>query len=627
MKKIELQELVFENFKGIRNLSIKFEKTTCIYGQNKAGKTTVFDGWLYLMFGKDSSNRADFDIKTIVNGEALHKLNHSVTGTLLDDGNPLELKKTHYEKWTKKKGQANRAFEGHKTDHFIDGVPVPKTKYDLKISELIDEKLFRLLTDATFFNTQLPWTDRRNILTEMSGELKENEIEGYSLIKAFLGERTAEDHKKVIAAERKKINDELESIPIRIDELTKQFIEIPTAKEEIQSKINELTSRKENLQERINEMKNDAGEADRKRKFTAVQDEITQKKSDFSRVKSGRLDEVTRKLSPLRLKRDEIDSAVKKLKNEAVQNTATLERLETEIGKTRTKWSEIANSNEKALDTCPTCKQSLPATLVEETNKSINMKKAEQEKELNKKGQDLVKEREDFKERSTAIDASINARVIEFEDANSAIDELQAAFDKISQETVDISDLEKQQRELQTITSPIDTSDLEVEKQSIVTDIKAFEGALLNIEKNKGYQKRIDELSASEKKLSQKFADLEKQLNQIEEFIVAKTVMVEDKVNKMFEIANFRMFEKQINEGTRPVCMTLIDGVPYSSANNGGRVQVGIDIIKTLQKHYGIYAPIWVDNRESVSEIPEADCQVINLYVSPSDESLRVEYN
>jgi hypothetical protein len=54
-------------------------------------------------------------------------------------------------------------------------------------------------------------------------------------------------------------------------------------------------------------------------------------------------------------------------------------------------------------------------------------------------------------------------------------------------------------------------------------------------------------------------------------------------------------------------------------------VQVGLDIIRTLQEHYQFRPPVWIDNRESIVELPKLDCQVISLIVSEKDKTLRVE--
>ena len=50
-----------------------------------------------------------------------------------------------------------------------------------------------------------------------------------------------------------------------------------------------------------------------------------------------------------------------------------------------------------------------------------------------------------------------------------------------------------------------------------------------------------------------------------------------------------------------------------------------IIIIRTLQSHYGFTCPVWIDNRESVVQIPEMDCQIISLIVSEKDKKLRIK--
>jgi DNA repair protein SbcC/Rad50 len=103
--------------------------------------------------------------------------------------------------------------------------------------------------------------------------------------------------------------------------------------------------------------------------------------------------------------------------------------------------------------------------------------------------------------------------------------------------------------------------------------------------------------------------------------------MIEDKVNSMFSLVKIKLFNGLVNGGSEEVCTTLINGVPYEDANAAARVQGGLDIIRTLSKHYDVFAPVIIDNRESVTEIPEMDCQVISLYVDPDCKELKVINN
>ena len=120
--------------------------------------------------------------------------------------------------------------------------------------------------------------------------------------------------------------------------------------------------------------------------------------------------------------------------------------------------------------------------------------------------------------------------------------------------------------------------------------------------------------------------NLEQQLYLTEQFIRTKVQLLEDRINNKFELARFKLFDVQINGAVVECCETTYRGVPYSSLNRGARINVGLDIIRTLSKHYGFNAPIWIDNAEAVTHLIEIDSQVIRLLVSEQDEKLRVEF-
>ncbi len=63
MKTIRLKQLKINNFKGIKALKLDFgtDGNNTIYGANGSGKTTVFDSFTWLLFGKDSQGKSDFE--------------------------------------------------------------------------------------------------------------------------------------------------------------------------------------------------------------------------------------------------------------------------------------------------------------------------------------------------------------------------------------------------------------------------------------------------------------------------------------------------------------------------------------------------------------------------------------
>src|SRR6056297_2593920 len=224
MKKIKLLKLMLKNFKGIKDLNIELEgKNMSILGDNGTGKTSIYDAFMWILFGKDSSYSTNFGIKTYdKDGNTIHGLEHEVEALISVEGKETSLRRLYKEKWTKKRGEAERTLTGHTTDYYIDEVPKKASEYTEFIEKLLDEEVFKLITSVTYFNQQMHWTDRRDLLMDIVGYLTDEEIiDEFDELKPLLevlDKRTLEDHKKYIKAQKKKYNKQIEYIPTRIDE-------------------------------------------------------------------------------------------------------------------------------------------------------------------------------------------------------------------------------------------------------------------------------------------------------------------------------------------------------------------------------------------------------------------------
>ena len=94
---MRLLRLILRNFKGIREFTLDAQgNDISVYGDNATGKTTIFDGFTWLLFDKDSANKKDFSIKTLdKSGAEQHGLEHEVEGVLDVNGNTLTLRKVY----------------------------------------------------------------------------------------------------------------------------------------------------------------------------------------------------------------------------------------------------------------------------------------------------------------------------------------------------------------------------------------------------------------------------------------------------------------------------------------------------------------------------------------------------
>lgn len=137
--------------------------------------------------------------------------------------------------------------------------------------------------------------------------------------------------------------------------------------------------------------------------------------------------------------------------------------------------------------------------------------------------------------------------------------------------------------------------------------------------------KRIEELEAELKANNETLAELEGIEFNILEFGKAKVALVEDKINSLFSIVKFKMYERQINGGEVETCECMMHGTPYSVLSNSEKINAGLDIINAICRANEVNAPIFIDNRESATEIIDVDSQVINLIVDASCKKLKVQ--
>lgn len=105
--------------------------------------------------------------------------------------------------------------------------------------------------------------------------------------------------------------------------------------------------------------------------------------------------------------------------------------------------------------------------------------------------------------------------------------------------------------------------------------------------------------------------------------------MLDEKINSVFKNVRFQLFVDQINGGIKEDCEVLVPSeggrlVPFSLANNAGRINAGLEIVDTLAKHFKFSMPIFIDNAESVTRLYDTTSQIIRLVVSEQDKSLRL---
>ena len=641
---IKISNLKLKNFKGIKNLEINFEgKNANIYGKNATGKTTVFDAFKWLFFDKDSSDRKDFNIKTLdENNKPIHFLEHEVEAILLIDGVDMTFKKMLKEKWVTKRGETQQEFSGHETSYWIDEVPVKKKDYEEKINSLVPESLFKLITDPLYFNKQLKWQERREILTNISGnQITDDEIlnanEEFKTLQQNLNGRSIEDYNKVVASKIKDLNKEKEKIPIRIDELTNTLItehdinyeELEKEKANCKVEIQKIDAEMTDIQTRAKENMKKADQ------LAAAKNELNTLKLKLETEHSKQQSEATIKLES---EKAILESRKRNLAAELEERKQKVENAEASKQELYKKWDELLNTKlefDPNSFICPTCKREYPAEKKEELKgafiNNFNEHKESEKQRINKEGQALNSVIEENRNKIEEIQETIQKTEKELLDINTKLEENAKEQSNIG--PFDVTKLPqyqekiKQVEELQTAISKIvqsDTTEISNKKAKLVDQINEIDKKLNERDTQEKTKARIEELEAEEESISQKVQELEAQQYQIEEFTKTKVELLENTINSNFEIVRFRLFDTQINGGLVECCDTLVNGVPYADVNNAHKILAGLDIIKTLSRFYNTSAPIFIDNRESINSLHTISAQIISLIVT-TDSQLRIE--
>jgi len=364
---MKLMKLSLRNFKGIETFVFEPNgRSTTIYGDNATGKTTLVDGWLWLLFGKDSQNKTDFEIKTLgPDGKPQHGLEHEVEGVLEVNGKELTLKKVYSENWTKKRGSASREFTGHSTDYYLDGVPVKKNEYEAKIDSILDEDAFKLLTNPRYFNEVLHWQDRRKVLLEVCGDVSDNDViasdETLTALPKILNGRSLEDHRKVLTAKRTEINKELSLVPVRIDEAQRGLPEEVANERDTKASLDELNDiRKQKSQELAN-IEAGGGIAEKTKTLCEIEAEQLKIQKEHW-VKSANETQTAKvELRKLEDEANSIDSTITNLQRLIAGNRTTITLNETKLVSLREKWNEVNTQVFNTKDYCVACGQKLPS--------------------------------------------------------------------------------------------------------------------------------------------------------------------------------------------------------------------------------------------------------------------------
>lgn len=637
MNDFHIKSLAIQDFKGISNLTVHFsDGVTNIYGNNATGKSTIYDALMWLLFGKDSAGRAQFEIKPVHNPGAMP----TVTGEFDVNGAPMRLRKILKEVWTAPRGSSRKVFAGNTVEYSINEVPVKEREYTERLCAVVDEKTFLLLTRVFQFSRDMKWQDRRKILFEMAALPDDEDIMSgdprFAPLAEALEGRTVEEYRKVIEKERRGMRTDLDAIPYRLDELAKQNARIVIPDESnLQARGAEIDERLAELAAELAQLENGSSAVRAQARVRELDAQIAQldaenkafRASQNAHTEPDRTPELESRLRAAEFERNSYRAQVDRM---AREETAFLDDIE----KCRSEWAKIDAEGFTGETVCPVCGQALPADQIDAARESFEADRVRRLDDVVEKSERIKQNLKDHQAQAALLRdelATAEAAVQEARDA------LAAYVPPRPVEVLDmdgyadrLADLSRERFEAAEKLNAMRADQKEM-RGRIVSERDALQkeraegllrlGARSALEDGK---RREEELRSEQRAIAERLEYLDGMIDLCESFSVYKCGLIEESVNAPFRLAKFKLFREQINGAVVDCCDVIVDDTPFESLNNAMKINVGLDIIDVLSEWYGIRVPLFVDNAESVTDLLSIGGQVIRLVVSEQDKELRI---
>lgn len=648
MKQLKIKKISIENFAGLKNQIFEFNGNDArVYGANGTGKTTTATALQWLLFDKglDGSTKSFNPVPLDKNNEDEYELIPTVEVELDDNGKTLKIRKESHPKYTTNKTTNRKEYSRSRTKkQYINDESLKVKDFQSRISELVSEDVFKLITNPSAFN-QLHWKEQRTILFEIADDIDTETIiktnKDFEAIPQILGDHDIETKQKILKDKISQIEKDIKDIPIRINQTESNKQEVPKYDEE---RYEEIKQEIERLGKERVDVQNGKAEID-------LRNQLADKQAELKRLEDNHEANNENRITSLNNEFNVEEGTVSNLKTQIKNNKQQIDyennRRKTLLDKHKEIQSQIEEVKNRQFEykddgVCSCCGQALPADQIEQAKekalKQFNKNKSQEIEELNNSKERVVNDGKQIKptiEKLESQNNSLQIRVNEAEDKSqrilNKINQLKASSVNVTQTDEyksvlnDINKINNKRKDIKTTINDqlvnIDNQITELTQEKVeFENVKAIESS------NKHLDDAIRDLRMQEDNLLDEKEEYVHQNQVLKAFITTRVKMLTENVNNKFNIAEFKLFNQLVNGELEETCITTVDGVEYSGGlNNAARINVGLDIINTLSQHYKITAPIFIDNAESITDIIPTEAQQIQLIVSGQDKKLRME--
>ena len=661
MKRITIEELHLRNFRGARDVRVSFAPgTNIVCGDNGTGKSTLMDAFLWLLFGKDAEERKDCEVKRIEAGERLRQTDATVECRIDVDGQQNTLRRSLREVWSKPRGATEPVFKGNETEYTINDVPKKMSEFDAWVAEhLAPADVFRMLTDAGCF-PRLKWEKQREKLFELAGGVDEEavkaSVDGLADLLARLSDKSLEDYKRELAARKRKLRKALEEIPTRSDQ-TRLMITTTDARDVWERKLADVDARLADLNREAADFaaRERARGAEARRRVEEVEALKTRMARRTAELRRAAIEEAEKKnegrrqvevrLRDLKAADAEATRRLKDAKGEMDELALRINQKEEACERLRAAWYTESARPYTGDNVCPHCLQSLPEEMQRDNRRRFEESKNERLSQIQTDGHrtkaEITRLEEEMKTAEARVDKAA-AEVFEAEKrAETLREELAEMPDRVEPAAVDpmadeayramaeeLAAMKADAPQTSPASEPNGGEAITARLATLNRERDTIRRGLSDCDTADSLRAEIRRLDEEARTLAQQLSDADRDEDTMRRYTRARIEALEQRVNSLFRTVRFRLFEYTNEGGEVDTCVPLVgaDGVPYPVANTAAQVWAGLEIIRVLQQHAGVSAPVFVDGTERVTHFPRMNHQAILLKVAQGVRPMRVEH-
>jgi DNA repair exonuclease SbcCD ATPase subunit len=654
MKRVTLKTIALNNFRRHKDLKISFNDVNVISGDNEMGKSTIFDAFIWLLFGKDQFDRKDHEIIPIIDNKRVDRIDSEVEAIIDFDGREMKLKRVLHQKWVRRRGQSEEVFDGCETLYYINDVPLKAGEYKARIDLMIEETVFKLITNTSAF-LSLHWQKQREFLFQIAGTVSDEQIAAsnpnFNALLDSISGKSLSDYKKELTARKKKLTDDLKGIQPRIDQTyslmpkDRDFSELETQIKAIDEEIAkidlQLSDRSKAVEGQYNSIQEKKNEIHGlKSKISEIVNNAKKKAQDDFFADNQKREEAKssvlsaqNKLSSAKVHMGELHAVIESLTVKFKNKIAELDEL-------RSKWIAENEKEYQEKEGCLVCPlfnhECSDATALEmhNGNKQDSRKKFMESKErklaeINAMGKSMTDEKFELENKITTSKSAaadyqkyVEKCDLELSDAKTLLDSMPEVTKRevIESEILDVQEIQEHIKWIEESigeVKPVDNSDFNSEKAKLIVRRDSLKSELSERDLIAKYKSEIASLEKQASEIAQQIADVERSEFHLADFNRAKIEECDSRINGLFKVVKFQLFDQTIDGNEFEACIpTNKLGIPISVTNTADRINAGLDIINTLSEFYNVSAPIFCDNAESVNNYIDTNAQMVFLRVT-----------